>query len=188
MKSPLYTRTGDSGTTSLVGGSRVAKDDARLEAYGTLDELNSHIGLILSAATLTPDDRKALLLIQSMLFHAGTILATEQQSKWQPEPLPTDGLEALESEIDRVDASVPPMRSFILPGGTSAAAMTHVARTVARRAERRIVALQNTLPDGGGDKIAACARYVNRLSDYLFALARALNARGGVADTPWKMP
>ena len=171
MKSRLYTGGGDAGTTSLVGGTRVGKDDARLEAYGTLDELNSHIGLLAAGSAVDDHDRTVLADIQRRLFDAGTLLATEPGSRWQPAPFGEAPAKALEAEIDRLDAALPPLRSFILPGGHIESARAHVARTVARRAERRMVALARTGVDVDPDVM----RYINRLSDYLFALARHLN-------------
>ncbi|MDE6540950.1 MAG: cob(I)yrinic acid a,c-diamide adenosyltransferase [Muribaculaceae bacterium] len=184
MKSALYTRTGDAGQTSLVGGTRVGKDDARLEAYGTIDELNSHLGLLAASRALDRADRATLQEVQRRLFDVGTLLATEPSSRWQPEPLPEAAVEALEAEIDRLDGALPRQRTFILPGGHDDAARAHIARTVARRAERRMVALQHagTAVDG------ASMRLVNRLSDYLFALARTINARNRVAELPWSPP
>lgn len=175
MKSPLYTRTGDAGTTSLVGGTRVGKDDARLEAYGTIDELNSHIGLLAAGPAVSREERAVLREVQSRLFDVGTLLATEPTSRWQPQPFAAAAVEALEGEIDRLDGALPRQRSFILPGGIADAAQAHVCRTVARRAERRMVALQHA----GVEVDAGAMRYVNRLSDYLYALARTINARNG---------
>ena len=181
-KSRLYTRGGDRGTTSLVGGTRVAKHDARLEAYGTVDELNSHLGLLGSAAGLDDRDRATLATLQHRLFDAGTLLATEPESSWQPAPLPESVVEALESEIDRLDEALPPLRQFILPGGHPDASRAHVARTVARRAERRMTALAAT----GAEVSPTVLRLVNRLSDYLFALARTINVRTSTPEVLWE--
>ena len=142
MKSSLYTRTGDAGTTSLVGGTRVSKADARLEAYGTIDELNSYLGLLVASRALDRADRATLQNVQHRLFDVGTILATEPTSRWRPEPLP------------------------------------HLARTIARRAERRMVAL--------GDVDPTAMRLINRLSDYLFALARTINMRNRAPEVFWE--
>ncbi|MDE6286140.1 MAG: cob(I)yrinic acid a,c-diamide adenosyltransferase [Muribaculaceae bacterium] len=181
-KSPLYTRSGDRGTTSLVGGTRVAKHHARLEAYGTIDELKSHIGLLASAAGLDDHDRHAIATIQHRLFDAGTILATEPESAWQPAPMPESAVEALESEIDRLDSALPRLRQFILPGGHPDAARAQVARTVARRAERRMTALAAE----GTEVSPVVMRFVNRLSDYLFALARTINVRTSTPEVLWE--
>lgn len=172
-KSNIYTGTGDRGETSLVGGKRVAKQDIRLEAYGTIDELNAHIGLL---RTLLPDnmadDAHQLLDIQHRLFSIGSHLATDtadtalrEASRIDPEEV-----ERLEHRIDQLDASLPPLRNFVLPGGTTASAQAHVCRTVCRRAERRICELHTTHPID-----ALLLQYVNRLSDYLFILSRQCN-------------
>ena len=178
MKSSLYTRTGDAGTTSLVGGTRVSKADARLEAYGTIDELNSYLGLLVASRAPDRADRATLQNVQHRLFDVGTILATEPTSRWQPEPLPESCVEALEAEIDRLDDALPKHKRFILPGGHPDAAHAHVARTIARRAERRMVAL--------GDVDPTAMRLINRLSDYLFALARTINMRNRAPEVFWE--
>jgi cob(I)alamin adenosyltransferase len=166
----VYTKTGDAGTTSLVGGKRVAKDDARLEAYGTIDELNSWIGLIVATSVLPADDDATLQWIQNKLFDLGSELATEPESKWQPKQITADDVAHLEAEIDRIDSQLPVHNQFILPGGSAQAANAHIARTVARRAERRMVTLSNLT------QVAAPAmKFINRLSDYLFVFARYMN-------------
>jgi len=183
MKSRLYTRTGDDGTTSLVGGSRAPKDSIRLEAYGTTDELNSWIGYIAASEAISPERRHQLQNIQNTLFNIGAALATEPESKWQPEPLGTATVETLESAIDDIDEKLPPLRHFILPGGHPDAARANIARTVARRAERRVIALGRHVkidPD--------ITRYINRLSDYLFALAREININTGQDEIFWQKP
>lgn len=185
-KAPIYTRTGDQGSTSLVDGTRVAKNSPRLEAYGTIDELNSLIGAINPAdAPHTPisdDDAGLISDIQSALFDIGSYLATDpvanpsMSARMLPDNLP-DRIEALEHAIDRIYAEVPRLKAFILPAGVAAASAAHIARTVARRAERRILDLDNVDPQ--------VIAYVNRLSDYLFVLARSANHRAGVAETIW---
>lgn len=181
MKSRLYTRTGDAGTTSLVGGARADKDCRRLDAYGTIDELNSWLGVIISQGVLDEEDARRLTDIQCRLFDVGTLLATPPESEWQPSPLCQQAMADIEAFIDDVDSRLEPLRSFILPGGTHGAALTHVARTVARRAERRIISLtRDTTID------PLIVPYINRLSDLLFAIARLINHRAGVADTPWQ--
>lgn len=181
MKSRLYTLTGDNGTTSLVGGTRVAKDSLRIEAYGTLDELNSWLGLIAASTVISDELRAEILTIQRHLFDIGTHLATEPSSRWQPDPFPAQAVRDLERSIDALDASLPPLRRFILPGGHPDAARAHIARTVARRAERRIISL-NSQPPAHADAPESTAivapeiiAYINRLSDWLFALARHIN-------------
>lgn len=182
-KSNLYTGTGDAGQTSLVGGQRIDKDAVRLESYGTIDELNSHLGIVLSGENLSEADRGLLLEVQSRLFDIGGYLATDPASPYaeaMSHPVGPEQIAALEQAIDRLDASVPAMKSFVLPGGCRQAAQAHVARTVCRRAERRIITLSRTEPVEH-DTLT----YLNRLSDYLFILARALNHTAGVPETPW---
>ena len=171
MKSNVYTRTGDAGTTSLVVGTRVPKDSLRLEAYGTVDELNSWIGLLLTTPEVLPgDSASTLTAVQHRLFDIGAILATEPESRWQPRPLDSSHIVALEQAIDILDATLPRHNRFILPGGHPQAANANIARTVARRAERRIITLaaDTTVPP-------TTVQYINRLSDYLFILGRAIN-------------
>lgn len=175
-KSTVYTRTGDSGTTSLVGGTRVAKTDARLEAYGTVDELNSWLGL-LHALPGVPE-QEVLLSAMNTLFDIGAALATEPESKWQPTPLGSAKIEMLEHAIDRLDAALPRHNKFILPTGHPAAAQANIARTVARRAERRILAI-------GTPVDPAILRYINRLSDFLFILSRTINIFNGADEIFW---
>jgi cob(I)alamin adenosyltransferase len=181
-KSGIYTKTGDAGMTSLVGGVRVSKLHPRLEAYGTIDELNSEIGLLI---TYVDDAQEVELLteVQRKLFTVGSYLATDQtqrelreQSKMHPEDV-----QQLEAAIDRVDAELPPLRLFVLPGGTRAASVCHVCRTVCRRAERRIIALAEEC-----EVEPNVTAYVNRLSDYLFVLARKLNIQAGQDEIIWK--
>ena len=178
----IYTRRGDRGETDLFGGARVGKDDARVEAYGAVDELNAFAGDA-AARSAHADVHTLLARIQSSLFDLGAYLATpdvtRQEKAGVPKPSEVDIAE-LEAHIDTFEAELPPLRSFVLPGGTPAAAAFHVARTVCRRAERRTVSLQRAEPL---DPIAV--RYLNRLSDLLFVLARLENARAGVPDVPW---
>ena len=181
MKSPLYTMTGDHGRTSLVGGTRVSKCDPRIEAYGTVDELNSWLGLLICSATVAELAGPTLYKIQNRLFDIGSMLATEADSSWQPAPLPDSAVDEIESEIDRLDATLPRHNRFILPGGSPDAARAHIARCVARRAERLIVSLASTV-----DIQANIIRYVNRLSDYLFVLARAINIKNGADEIFWE--
>lgn len=173
MKSRLYTRTGDDGTTSLIGG-RAPKHSLRLEAYGTVDELNSWLGLLAAEPGLDPARRDMLLSIQNTLFDIGASLATAPDSPWPAAPLRDSAVAALERHIDDIDAALPELRAFILPGGSPAAARANVARTVARRAERHITALAAEAPVD-----PAIMRYINRLSDLLFAFGRELNLKHG---------
>ena len=183
--SKVYTRTGDSGLTSLVGGQRVSKASVRLEAYGTIDELSSHIGLLATMLNnATHSHLASLERIQNNLFYVGTQLATELKAD---EPIPDyaqlpDGETAyLEQLIDEFTATLPPLSGFILPGGTVASAQAHVCRTVCRRAERVITSLADTAVVGSDVR-----QYVNRLSDYLFVLARMLNIQEGKEEILWK--
>jgi cob(I)alamin adenosyltransferase len=183
----IYTRTGDSGTTGLYGGVRVAKDAARVEAYGTLDELNACLGMAAAALDPAHDAVIALLArLQSELFDLGWELSTpaEQVREAIAARVPTTTaaqVEALEREIDRCEDQLEPLRTFILPGGSQAAAALHLARTVARRAERRVVSLAAQEPLN-----PEIVRYLNRLSDLLFVLARTANRLQGVDDVPWQ--
>jgi len=167
-KSMIYTRTGDKGTTSLVGGRRVSKVHRRIESYGTIDELNSFIGLLMTSLE-EQQDLDFLAFIQHKLFTIGSYLATDQattelhiESKVTPE-----SITRIEEEIDRIDATLPKMNNFVLPGGCRSASLAHVCRTVCRRAERRIYSLaeESEVED-------AVLIFINRLSDYLFVLAR----------------
>ena len=180
-KSIVYTRTGDSGTTSLVGGARVAKDAPRLEAYGTVDELNSHIGLVASQAP-TPEVADMLTWIQHRLFDIGGYLACDPDGEFQLPPGADDQtIVRLEKMIDMLASRLPAINRFVLPGGTEAAARTHVARTVCRRAERRIISLDGTAPVD-----PAVIRFMNRLSDFLFVLARFNNIIRDVDEIFWQ--
>jgi len=170
----IYTRTGDSGETSLFGGTRVAKNDLRIEAYGTVDELNSFIGVARASWPSSPVDSQ-LQRVQADLFDIGAYLAAPNSDRFKS--VPPSRIADLESAIDRMESELPPLRSFILPGGSLAASHLHVARTVCRRAERMLVALGDTSPT---------LAYLNRLADYLFVAARFANKSLGVDDTPWR--
>ena len=180
----IYTKTGDSGQTGLFGGPRVSKDDPRIEAYGTVDELNSVLG-IARAATL-PEDLDALIArIQNELFSVGAELATPKPDATGMRIIQSAHIEALERAIDHYESSLEPLKQFILPGGTTAAAALHLARTVCRRAERRVI----TLVKHPGESVSAeIVIYLNRISDLRFVLARAVNRQSGVADIPWQKP
>lgn len=186
----VYTRTGDRGTTSLVGGTRVAKDSPRLQAYGTVDELNSWTGLVAASAAgiLPAQDTDLLTWIQNKLFDLGSLLATEPDSKWQPAGITDADIVRLEQAIDRVDATLPKHNRFILPGGSVQSANAQIARTVARRAERQMVTLNNTLSKQNPDVSIpdTAMRFINRLSDYFFILARQLNHLQNITDIYWE--
>ncbi|MDE6574325.1 MAG: cob(I)yrinic acid a,c-diamide adenosyltransferase [Muribaculaceae bacterium] len=177
----IYTRTGDAGTTSLVGGKRVSKTDIRLDAYGTVDELNSWIGLLATSQFLPEGEYEVLEMTMNRLFDIGSILATEPESKWQPAPFKPACTETLEMAIDRMEETLPRHNRFILPAGCPDAARANIARTVARRAERRILALALETPVD-----SEVLRFINRLSDYLFVLGRALNKNAGKIELFWE--
>jgi len=170
MKSNVYTKTGDKGTTSLVGGTRVVKSDIRLEAYGTIDELNSFIGL-LNCDIEDSKLKEVFLFIQRKLFTIGAILATEDDATAQKYgcKVVENDIKRLEETIDLMDAELPKMKLFTIPGGSKPSAMAHVCRTVCRRAERRIIALNEINPISNELLV-----FVNRLSDFLFVLSRKL--------------
>ena len=174
----IYTRTGDQGQTSLFGGARVPKNDARIEAYGTVDELSSHIGVV--RASEIPGEIDAILhQVQIDLFEVGAHLASPGTSRFPG--VEARRIEQLESAIDAMERELAPLTAFILPAGTVAAGQLHVSRTVCRRAERLVVALGDETP-----ATASTIAYLNRLSDYLFVAARFANRRAGVDDVPWR--
>lgn len=177
----IYTKTGDAGTTSLFGGKRVSKADLRIDTYGTVDELNSWIGVVRDQPV--NEKRKNILTeIQDRLFTVGSILATEPgNTKVKIPSLIETDITFLEKEIDTMDSELPPMRSFVLPGGNQSVSFCHVTRTVCRRAERLTIALNSQEPVD-----ALVIKYLNRLSDYLFVLARKMALELKVEDTPWK--
>lgn len=178
----IYTKTGDDGTTGLVGGTRVKKFDARLEAYGTIDELNAAVGVIRSYDI--PDTISSVLIeIQNRLFNIGSRLASDEKGDKITEKLSiTEAhIAFLEKAIDEIEKDLPKLRQFILPGGDLASAYCHVARTVCRRAERRILAFADS-----GTIQPEIIKYINRLSDFLFVLARKMAAISGVHEEPWR--
>jgi cob(I)alamin adenosyltransferase len=174
----IYTKTGDKGTTSLIGGTRVAKNDTRIEAYGTIDELNSFIGLLMSKLNNNPAHLEFLKSIQQRLFDVGAYLATDTETSDSEKFLTEIGgdfVQSIENEIDRINETLPPLRNFVLPNGSEASALSHVCRTIARRAERRIYDLAQAI---AGNEEAIDEKifiFINRLSDYFFVLARTLN-------------
>lgn len=177
----IYTRTGDDGTTGLFGGPRVRKNDLRVAAYGDVDELNSHLGVVL-AGELPETLRTMLILIQHELFDLGGELASPDPDRMGTRTLDSSQVERLERQIDELSEAVPPLRQFVLPGGALAAARLHVARTVCRRAERTLLSLIDSASEQVG-KVPLV--YLNRLSDWLFAAARFANCSAGVSDVPW---
>ena len=176
-KAGIYTGTGDSGSTSLCGGTRVAKDHPRVEAYGTLDELNAHIGLLVAAL----DDAETIGFIteiENNIFTIGCHLATENGSEY---PINESDIRKLENAIDDISASLPPLKNFILPAGSEAAARANVCRTVCRRAERAALRAQEV-----ASVDAQALKYLNRLSDYLYALCRTITERLGAEEVLWQ--
>jgi len=179
----VYTRHGDSGTTSLVGGVRISKSDVRLEAYGTVDELSAQLGLLLSLMGDCDGERALVLQVQNTLFNVGTYLATDQsRTELYPSArLPEGAVSLLEQHIDKLMGELPEFQGFVLPGGTQAAAQAHVCRTVCRRAERCIVSLSSF-----SEVSLEVQSYMNRLSDYLFALAKKINFNAGHSEILWQ--
>lgn len=177
----VYTRTGDDGTTALGGGQRLPKDALRVKVFGTIDELNSIVGLV-RCQTPSPETEAALAEIQNDLFHLGSdlcILESDKESKTVP-VIEQRHVTFLEELIDRSAEKLPPLENFVLPGGSVASSYLHLARTVCRRAERLLVSLDRVEPIG-----PFALRYVNRLSDALFVLARAENQARGFEDVLW---
>ncbi|MDE6309559.1 MAG: cob(I)yrinic acid a,c-diamide adenosyltransferase [Muribaculaceae bacterium] len=181
-KSLVYTATGDAGATSLVGGARVKKNDIRIEAYGTVDELNANLALLVTAPSLNPQARATIMWVQNKLFNIGAYLATDNPNSdiTQCRGLTASDTQRIEAEIDAVDAQLPPLSQFVLPGGTRLAALCNVARTVCRRCERHIVTLGDTTYVD-----PQILRFINRLSDYLFVLGRQANVDAQVEEIFW---
>lgn len=178
----IYTRTGDKGTTALVGGKRVAKTHPRIEAYGTVDELSSCLGLLVAFMN-DGDDKTYIEGVQNQLFRISTSLACDDDHLdiQKAYDAPAEAIAEMERKIDEINPTLPEAQSFILPGGTKAAAQCHVCRAVCRRTERRMIELAET-----SQVQENCLRYVNRLSDYLFVLARKLNFVAGEEEKLWK--
>ncbi len=182
----VYTKTGDKGTTSLYGGTRVPKNNIRIHTYGEVDELNSYIGLIRSYNT-NKDIDEQLQIIQNSLFDLGAELATPEDKMMLTNGKPRlscliseKQIELLEIWIDQMEEKLPPLTQFILPTGNVATSTSHIARTICRRTERSVITLSET------EKIRPlCQKYLNRLSDYLFVLARYFGALDGEKETPW---
>lgn len=183
MSFKIYTKTGDAGKTSLIGGTKVPKSHIRIESYGTVDELNSFVGLV---ADSFPDEHTIELLreIQDRLFTIGSSLACDpdKETSMKIPDLNEKDIELLEKEIDKMNEVLPEMKSFIIPGGSIAVSNAHIARCVCRRAERNVVLLLSQ--DEFVDPLVI--KYLNRLSDYLFVLARYIGHVGNVVEIPWK--
>jgi len=180
LSSKIYTKTGDAGETALFGGRRLPKSDLRIEAYGTVDELNSYIGLVRDCSEDT-SLRKLLKNVQERLFSLGAELATDPAKNTTPPDIQPADIEVLEKEIDVMEAGLPPLKNFILPGGHTTVSFCHIARCVCRRAERLVVALNLAQPV---DPILI--KYLNRLSDFLFVLARKFSKDLGAEEVIWK--
>ena len=176
----IYTKKGDSGETSLFGGTRVPKSNERIEAYGTVDELNSFVGLAASY-NLSDAGTEYLRQVQELLFILGADLATPPSSKARIKRISSDDVTFLEDVIDELEEDLEPLKNFILPGGSKAGATLHTARTICRRAERATVACTEV------DEISEeCIKFLNRLSDFLFVVARHENKHAGVREETWK--
>lgn len=175
----IYTKSGDEGMTSLFGGKRLTKDNLRIEAYGTIDELNSFVGLL--QAKVSPDFLADVFsMIQNRLFDIGSHLASDPEKQVLPSHVDNQDVAALESAMDSMDESLPALRNFILPGGSEKIALAHVCRTVCRRAERRVVSLSHE------EQIdVQVIIFLNRLSDFFFILARYLGWADGVEEVKW---
>lgn len=180
----IYTKAGDAGQTALYGGAKVPKDHLRIRAYGSLDETNAVLGIVLAESQGLPESLKTgLLRIQNELFQLGAELATPRGGRITTALIEEPHIEALEKEIDAMEAVLSPLKTFILPGGARAAAYLHLARTVVRRSERELVVLHRAEPCR--DEVL---KYVNRLSDYFFVCARFANHSQKQADVPWVAP
>jgi cob(I)alamin adenosyltransferase len=181
MSQKIYTKTGDKGTTSLIGGTKVNKSHIRIESYGTVDELNSWIGVV-NDHIEDPSTQQTLKEIQDRLFTIGSSLASDKKTKLKIPDLHETDVEFLEKEIDRMNESLPEMKAFILPGGAPAVSYAHVARCVCRRAERICVAMQ-------AEELEIeplVIKYLNRLSDYLFVVARYIGSLQKAEEVQWK--
>ncbi len=180
MAFKIYTKTGDKGETGLFGGKRLPKNHIRIESYGTVDELNAYIGML---RDLVPKENQKVVLkeIQDRLFTIGSNLASDPDKNMSTPDVKASDIELLESEMDRMDEHLPPLKNFILPGGHTTVSFCHIARTVCRRAERMVVALSyNEAP-----LETIIIRYLNRLSDYLFVLGRQLSMDLEAEEIPW---
>lgn len=176
----IYTKRGDQGETSLYGGTRVPKDDLRIRTYGSLDEVNSIIGLSLAEGQFSAEIQASLRRIQNELFQLGAELATQRKKAPGTKLIDSSQVSALELEIDEMEKDLPTLKTFIIPGGSKSAAILHLARTVCRRTERELVTLHRAEP-----LRPIVLQYMNRLSDYLFVVARYLNFLEKKPDIPW---
>jgi len=176
----IYTKAGDEGKTSLYGGKKISKADQRIDAYGTIDELNSFIGLLLEDVR-GQEEFQFLMTIQNQLFNIGSHLAAGENHNFQLPEITEDMINAMEDAIDTMEKSLEPLKNFILPGGSRSIAHCHICRTVSRRAERRVVQLNHS------EKVnPVIIKYLNRLSDYFFVLARYIGYKNGINEHLWK--
>jgi len=175
----IYTKAGDKGSTSLFGGKKVSKGDAQIDAYGTVDELNTFIGLLISKV-VTPEALSTLKKTQSILFDVGSHLASDGTATSYLPQLDPDTITHLENEMDNMNAALPELKSFILPGGNDRIATAHICRTICRRAERRVVSLQELT-----EIDSYIIKYLNRLSDYFFVLARKIALDDNIDEVKW---
>jgi cob(I)alamin adenosyltransferase len=179
----IYTKQGDAGETGLYGNVRVPKDDLRIRSYGGLDELNACLGLVLSESPLSMELKTQLSRVQAELFQLGAELATPRGKSTGIRLVDDPEIAQLEKEIDSMESRLQPLKTFILPGGSRASSLLHLARTVSRRAERDMVSMNRSEPQR-----PVVLQYINRLSDYLFVCARFANHEAGVSDLPWVAP
>lgn len=181
-KSLLYTRTGDAGTTGLVGGQRIRKDDIRIEAYGSVDELNANLGVLATFPTLNQEAHDLIIFCQHKLLNIGAYLATPYPvgERHECPGITNDSVYRIEQAIDHLDSELPPIRAFVLPGGSGTAAQIHVCRTMCRRCERRLVSFSD---EAYVDPLVL--KFINRLSDFLFVFARFTNVYRQVDEIIW---
>ncbi|MGK5083905.1 cob(I)yrinic acid a,c-diamide adenosyltransferase [Bdellovibrionota bacterium FG-1] len=179
----IYTKQGDAGETGLFGNVRVPKDDLRIQSYGALDELNAALGIVLARQELSSELRNQLSRIQAELFQLGAELATPRGKTTRVRLLGNSEIQHMEQDIDTMEAVLPPLSTFILPGGCLCSADLHLARTMSRRTEREMTSLHRAEP-----LRPVVLQYINRLSDFLFVCARVANHQQGVADIPWVAP
>ena len=177
----VYTKTGDKGKTSLIGGEKVYKDEAQIEAYGTVDELNSYLGLVRDHDEIGTSDRDFIISVQNDLFAIGSLLAESKKKNNMKLPQITEEMISnIEKKIDEIELQLEPMRFFVLPGGHKLISHLHITRCICRRAERRIVTLSNQI-----EVSQIILKYVNRLSDYIFILSRYIALKLDIKETPW---
>lgn len=177
----VYTKTGDKGKTSLIGGEKVYKDGAQIEAYGTVDELNSYLGLVRDYDEIELRERNFIISVQNDLFVIGSLLAeSKQKNKMQLPQITEEMIKNIESEIDNIENQLEPMKFFVLPGGHKLISHLHIARCICRRAERRVVTIANQI-----DIDPIILKYINRLSDYIFILSRYIALKLDIKETTW---